>query len=194
MPIGIDEALYFSRPNVVWGFLGFRLGKIRQAIEHIHGFVLPVSMLEKQWIDPFQCRPKAHCAVSYGQFRCVHATAFQRKKNLPQALRRLASSVPYCQTMLLTTGIDADDNKGVQLVMLTAQAAVNSVSPDVDPWLLVQRLFAPTFIFPGPFPFQARYRIGRKPLGVWSKQNLQSGPHLAAGNTFQVQPRQGRFQ
>jgi hypothetical protein len=38
--------------------------------------------------------------------------------------------------MLFATGIYANDNKGAQLVILSAQAAVNAVCPDINPRVL----------------------------------------------------------
>ena len=142
-------------PDIVQRCLGFWLGQLGQAIEHIHRLMLPTSLLPTFRKHLFQRRPEPHGTVPGGQFRRVHSALFEFEQNFPPALGRLAHAVFDGQKMLLTTGIYANNNKGAQLVLFAAQAAVNTVSPDVDPWFFVQRLCFPAVIFLCPIALEA---------------------------------------
>lgn len=53
--------------------LGYWLGELGQAIQHIHGFVLPAPLLADQRKHFFQRGPEPHGSVSDSQFWRVHA-------------------------------------------------------------------------------------------------------------------------
>jgi hypothetical protein len=52
-------------------------------------------------------------------------------------LRRPAQPVFDSRQPLLTTGRDANNHNRAKLVILAPKAAVNTVSPDIDDWFIV---------------------------------------------------------
>ena len=139
--VGFDEeiesligiVLGLGLPNIVQGRFGFRLRKLGQAIEHIHRFVHPAALLARLRVNFIQRGPEAHSTISYGQFGCIHSAFFESEKNFPPALCGLAHPIIDGQKLLLSTGVYANNDKGTQLVVLTAQAAVDAVRTDIDP-------------------------------------------------------------
>ena len=81
--------------------------------------------------------PDPHGTFPDDLFWCVHATAFEVEQNLSPTLGRLAHPVFDHQQALLTTGGDANNDKRAELVILSPKAAVNTVSPDIDDWFIV---------------------------------------------------------
>ena len=65
------------------------------------------------------------------------------------------------QQALLTTGRDANNDKRAELVILAPKAAVNTVSPDLDYWFIVQICVSPAVVFVGPIALEPRHGIGR---------------------------------
>ncbi len=63
--------------------------------------------------------------------------------------------------MFLTPLIDTDDHQCTELGLFRPQAAVDAISPDIDPAVRVQASVIPVPVFIRPDLFQARYRAGR---------------------------------
>ena len=99
--------------------------------------------------------PDPYGTVPDGHFLCVHATAFEVEQNLSPVLRRLAHPVFDRRQPLLTTGRDANNHNRAKLVILALKAAVNTVSPDLDDWLIVQICVSPAVVFVGPIALTA---------------------------------------
>jgi hypothetical protein len=62
-----------------------------------------------------------------------------------------AHPVLDCQEPLLATGGDANNYKGAELFILAPKAAVDTVGPDIDDWLVIERSVFPAVVFLGPF-------------------------------------------
>ena len=71
---------------------------------------------------------------------------------------------------------------------------MDTVSPDVDDWLIVQFRFSPAVVFRGPIVLKSRNRIRRKSHCSRAQKNLEGWSHFTTGNPFEVEPWQGRFQ
>ena len=156
--------------------------------------MLPAPLLAGLRIHFVQRGPKPHCTIADGKFGRVHSPAFEAEQNLAPALRGLAHPILNCQEAFLAAGRDPNNHKGAELVVLTAQAAMDAVSPDIDDWFVVQIRFFPAVVLLGPIPFEPRHRIRRKASGIRAQENLEGWGHFTAGNALQIQPRQGRFQ
>ena len=82
--------------------------------------------------------PDPYGTVPDGHFLCVHATAFEVEQNLSPTPGGLAHPVFDRQQPLLATGRDANNHKRAELFVLAPKDAVNTVSPDIDDWFIVQ--------------------------------------------------------
>ena len=117
--------------------------------------MLPALLLAGCRIHFVERGPEPHGTVSGGQFGNIHSLAFEARQNLTPALRRLAQPIFDCQKALLATGRDAKNYKRTELVFLAPKAAVNTVSPDIDDWLVVQMCVSSAVIFVGPIALTA---------------------------------------
>ena len=81
--------------------------------------------------------------------------SFLAEQNLTPALCQLPHPVFDCQQPLLTTGRHTNNHKSAKLVILAPKAAVNTVSPDLDYWFIVQICVSPAVIFLGPIALTA---------------------------------------
>ena len=64
------------------------------------------------------------------------------------------------------------NHKGAELMIFATKAAVDTISPDVDDWLVIERCAFPGIVFRGPIPLEPRDRICRQSRRVWA-QHLQ---------------------
>ena len=111
---------------------------------------MPATLVPRFGIDFIHGSTAPHSTVPDGPFWCVYATAFVVEQTLSPALLRLAHPVFDHQQALLTTGRDANNDKRAELVILAPKAAVNTVSPDLDYWFIVQICVSPAVVFVGP--------------------------------------------
>lgn len=68
----------------------------------------------------------------------VHASRFKPKQHLPPALGGLPYPVLFRQKALVALLIHPNNHQRAQLRILSAQAAVDPVDPEVDPAVFVQ--------------------------------------------------------
>jgi hypothetical protein len=93
--------------------------------------------------------------LSYARLHSARATVGITPRpgalpNFSPALGGLAHPVLNGQEPLLATGCDANNHKGVELVIFASKAAVDAVGPDVDQRFIVQLCFSPAVVFLGP--------------------------------------------
>jgi hypothetical protein len=112
--------------------------------------VLPTPLLAGHRINLIQGCPEPHGPIADGQFWGIHSSAFEAEKNLTPALCGLAHPVLDGQKALFTTGCNAHNNKGAELVIFASKAAMDAVRPDIDNWLVIERSVFPVVVFLGP--------------------------------------------
>jgi hypothetical protein len=139
--------------------LGLWLRQLGQAVENIHRFVLPASLLATLRIHLLQRRPKSHGTVSDGQFGRVHSSAFEAKQDLAPTLDGLAHPILDCQEPFLTTSRYPNNHKGAQLVVLAPKAAMDAVSPDIDDWLVIKGSIPPAVVLLCSIALEPRHSI-----------------------------------
>ena len=200
--VGFDEqikglvrvVLGLGLPDIVYGSFSLWLRQLWQAIEHVHRLVLPATLVAGRGVDLIHGSPEPHGTVSDSQFGGIHPPTFEAEQNLAPALSGLAHSVLDRQEPLLATSCHTNNYKGAELVVGAAQAAMNTVSPDINDWLIVQRSFSPAIILGCPTSLEARHRVSGSARRIRAEQDLEGSAHLTTGNTFKVQPGQGGFQ
>ena len=106
-------------------------------------------------IDFIHGGPEPHGTVPNGPFWCVHATAFEVEQNLSPTLGGLAHPSFDRQQVLLAKGCHTNNHKSAELVILSPKANVNTVSPDIDDWPVVQICVSPAVVFFGPIALTA---------------------------------------
>ncbi len=94
--------------------------------------------------------PDPHGTFPDDLFWRVHATAFEIEQNLSPVLRRPAHSVFDRRQPLLTTGRETNNHNRAKLVILAPKAPVNTVSPNLDDWFIVQTCVYPAVVLVGP--------------------------------------------
>ena len=96
----------------------------------------PATLLPRGGEDLFQRGPEPHGTIAGRQFRRTEPTVFQAEKHLAPALGTFPHAVLNGQEVLLSTGIDPNHNEYAEPVVGSAQAAVDPIRPDVDPFIL----------------------------------------------------------
>ncbi|OJI94341.1 hypothetical protein PFRI_14290 [Planktotalea frisia] len=139
--------------------LGLWLGQLWQAIEHVHRLVLPATLVAGCGIDLIHGGPEPHSTIPDSQFRYIHPSTFEGEQNFAPALDAFAHPVLNGQKTLLATGRDPNNHKGTELVILTAQTAVDTIRPDIDNWFVIQICAFPARVFFGPIALKPRHRI-----------------------------------
>ncbi len=183
----------FGLPNVMQHFLRLGLGSLGQIVQDIAGFMHPTPLLAGCRENFFQRCPEPHGTITCGQFWSGEPTSLEAEKHFAPALRAFPDAVFNGQEVLLAKGVDPDHNEHAEPVIGASQAAVYSVSPDVDPFVTAQISLAPVTIFRRPLAFQARDRLRRKPSRVRAKEHLKRRAHLACRDALQRQPRDRGF-
>ena len=56
--------------------------------------------------------------------------------------------------MLFTKGVDPDDDQNTEPVIAAAQPAVDTISPDIDPFIATKISLARFIVFRSPLAFQ----------------------------------------
>ena len=154
---------------------GLWLRQLWQAIEHVHRFVLPTPLLAGRGIDLIHGSPKPHGTVPNGQLGRIHLSTFEAKQNLAPTLGGLAHPVLDCLKAFLATGCYPNNHKGAELVSLAPKAAVDTISPDVDDWLIVQFRFSPAVVFCGPIALKPRTVFAENPATEGPRRTLRAG-------------------
>jgi hypothetical protein len=91
------------------------------------------------------------------------------------------------------TGSDPNNHKGAELVILNAQTAVDTISPYVDDWAVIQSRVYPATGLLSPIAIKPGHRIYRHSLALHQDpENIEGWGHLTAGHTYEVKPWQGR--
>ena len=73
--------------------------------------------------------------------------------------------------------VDADDNEHAKPIVRSAQPAVDTIRPDVDPFVAAQIDLAPIVVFCCPLALRERDRLRRKNGRIRAQQHLQSCAH-----------------
>jgi hypothetical protein len=77
------------------------------------------------------------------------------------------------QEPFLATGRDANNHKGAKLVILSAKATMDAVSPDIDNWLVIERSVFPAVVFLGPIALKTR---ADNPAASGPRRTLRAAP------------------
>ncbi len=166
---------------------------IRQAVEDVDGLVHPAALLPRLGVHLLERRPEPHRAVAHRQLRRPREAALPHpQQHLAPALRRLPDAVLDRQEALLAAGVDANHHQHAQPPVVSPQAAVDAVRPQIHP-LVVRRAPAPTPALLVPHPLQTAHHVRRQPpRRLLAHQRRNRRPHLPRRHPVQVQPRHRR--
>src|SRR5690554_995961 len=182
-----------SLPDLVQRRLRFRLLRLRQLVEDVHGLVDPTALCARRRKYLGQGGPEAHCAVSHTELRRrLEPSIPQAQQQCLPALFGLAKAFFDREEVLLSPGIAADQHQQTASLVAT-HVRVDAVRPQVNELVPAPVLLPPLGVLRFPRALQPPDRRRRQPLHRLAEQRRERLVEVVSRHALQVQPRQHRL-
>ena len=157
--------------------------------------MLPAALLAGRGIHLIHGGPEPHGTVPDGQLGCIHSPAFEVEKNLAPALRDSRTPSSMAREPFLATRPLRQQLQGRRACHSRPEGRCGRRQPRY------RRLAPhPTYRSLQPSYSLAQSRLRREtvfaesPRRIRAQKNLEGCAHFTAGNPFEIEPWQGRFQ
>ena len=135
-----------SACQILWIAFSLWLRQIWQTNEYVHCFMLPAPLVMELRENLIHGCSEPHGTISDAWLGPVHSPAFKVEQNLAPALSGLTNTILNGQKQLLAIDYHHNNQTGAQLVIVSAQAAADTVRPYINDRLLGERSILPAII------------------------------------------------